>query len=83
MFAVCSSERTVDLETGVCCKNLPAKYLGPYWVDNETWKDGAVEIDMKFLDRDPLAAAPMDLQLIRAGVRPLTDKVVFNDIVNK
>ncbi|GAQ89923.1 hypothetical protein KFL_005780015 [Klebsormidium nitens] len=82
VFAVCSSER-VDPETGVCCKNLPAKYLGPYWVDNETWKDGAAEIDLKYLDRDPLAAAPMDLALIRAGVRPLTDKVVFNDIVNK
>jgi hypothetical protein len=82
VFAVCSSER-VDSETGVCCKNLPAKYLGPYWMDNETWKDGAVEIDLKYLNRDPLAAAPMDLALICAGVRPLTDKVVFNDIVNK
>jgi hypothetical protein len=82
VFAVCCSER-VDPRTDVCCKDLPTKYLGPYWVDNETWKDGAVEIDMKYLKRNPLAAAPMDLELIRAGARPLTDEVVFNDIVNK
>ncbi|GAQ90990.1 hypothetical protein KFL_007110025 [Klebsormidium nitens] len=46
VFAKCCSER-IDPTTGVCCKDLPSKYLGPYWVDCDTWKDGAVEIDMK------------------------------------
>ncbi|GAQ92938.1 hypothetical protein KFL_012130020 [Klebsormidium nitens] len=82
VFAKCDSGR-LDAGTGLCCKNLPARYLGPFYADVETWKDGAVEVNMRYLERKPLAAAPMDLQLIRGGVRDLTDMVVLNDVLNK
>ncbi|GAQ93621.1 hypothetical protein KFL_017230010, partial [Klebsormidium nitens] len=82
VFAKCDSTR-LDSVTGVCCKGLPARYLGPFYVDVETWKDGAVEVNMRYLERKPLAAAPMDLQLIRGGFQELTDMVVLNDVLNK
>ncbi|GAQ92783.1 hypothetical protein KFL_011360010, partial [Klebsormidium nitens] len=78
VFAKCDSAR-MDVGTGLCCKELPARYLGPFYVDIETWKDGAVEVNMRYLERKPLAAAPMDLQQIRSGARGLTDMVVFNE----
>jgi hypothetical protein len=82
VLAKCCSER-MDPDTGVCCKELPAHYLGPLYVDCDTWRNGALEVDMRFLERDPLAAAPIDMWQIRSNVRPLTDKVVFNDTLNK
>ncbi|GAQ86657.1 replication origin binding protein [Klebsormidium nitens] len=82
VFAKCDSAR-LDAGTGLCCKELPARYLGPFYADVKTWKDGAVEVNMRYLERKPLAAAPMDLQLIRGGFRDLTDMVVFNDVLNK
>lgn len=82
VFAKCSSER-VDPGTGVCCKELPARYLGPLHADCETWRNGALEIDMQYLERDPLAAAPLDMWQIRSGFRELTDKVILNDVLNK
>jgi hypothetical protein len=71
IFAICSSER-VDPATSVCCKELPAHYLGPFFLDSDTWRNGAVEVDLKYLERDRLAAAPMDLEHIRGGFCPLT-----------
>ncbi|GAQ89675.1 hypothetical protein KFL_005490050 [Klebsormidium nitens] len=82
VFAKSDSAR-LEPATGRCCKVLPARFLGPFYADVETWKDEAVEVNMRYLERDPLAAAPMDLEQIRGGFRPLTDKVVFNDVLNK
>ncbi|GAQ78155.1 hypothetical protein KFL_000090020 [Klebsormidium nitens] len=82
VFAKCDSAR-LDAGTGLRCKELPARYLGPFYADVETWKDGAVEVNMRYLERKPLAAAPMDLQLIRGGFWDLTDMVVLNDMLNK
>jgi hypothetical protein len=82
VFAKCSSER-VDPTTGVCCKDQSAHYLGLLYMDVETWRAGAIEIDMRCLDRDPLAAGPMDLQLIRMGAKAMTDKVLLNSMVNR
>ena len=82
VFAKCSSER-IDPTTGLTCKQQAAHYLGPLYADLETWKAGAVEVNMRYLIRDPFVAGPMDLHLIRAGVKQLTDVVVFNNQVNK
>lgn len=82
VFAKCSSER-FEPSTGVCCKEQPAHYLGPLYVDVETWKARAIEINMRFLERDPLAAGPMDLQLIRAGLMGMTDKILLNRLINR
>jgi hypothetical protein len=82
ILAKCCSER-VDPHTGVCCKELPAHYLGDFYVDSDTWRNGALEVDMRYLERDPLIAAPMDMWQISSGLRPLTDKVTFNDVLNK
>ncbi|GAQ92950.1 hypothetical protein KFL_012190010 [Klebsormidium nitens] len=82
VFAKCSSERK-DSTTGVCCKEQPAHYLGRLYEDVETWKAGAIEIDMRYLERDPLAAGPMDLQLIRMSSKGMTDKILFNNVVNR
>lgn len=82
VLAKCCSERR-DPHTGVCCKELLAHYLGDLYVDCDTWRNGALEIDLRYLERDPLIAAPMDMWQIRSGLRPLTDKVTFNDVLNK
>jgi hypothetical protein len=82
VLAKCCSER-IDPATGVCCKDQKAFYLGPLHVDVESWRAGAVEIDMRFLERDALSAADMDLCLIKASVKPLTDKVSLNVILNR
>jgi hypothetical protein len=82
VFAKCSSER-VDPTTGLTCKEQDAYYLGPLYADAETWKAGAVEVNMRYLSREPLVAGSMDLHLIRAGVKQMTDNVVFNNQVNK
>ncbi|GAQ93144.1 hypothetical protein KFL_013220020 [Klebsormidium nitens] len=82
VFAKCSSER-VDPATGLTCKEQAAHYLGLLYADAETWKAGAVEINMRYLSRDPLVAGPTDLHLIQAGVKQMTNTIVFNSQVNK
>jgi hypothetical protein len=82
ILAKCSSKQ-VDSRTQVRCKELPAHYLGPLYVDCTTWRNGALELDLKYLERDPLAAALMDMCQIRSGLRPMTYKVIFNDVLNK
>ena len=82
VFAKCSSQR-IDSTTGMCCKEQPAHYLGRLYEDVETWKAGAIEINMRYLERDPLAAGPMDLQLIRMGSKGMKDKILLNSVVNR
>jgi hypothetical protein len=82
ILAKCCSER-MDPGTGVCCKELPAHYLGALYVDCDTWRHGALEVDVRYLNRDPLVAAPLDMWQIASGFRPMTDDVIVNDVLNK